>query len=118
VAQKAAAVEPAQPLQFEYRTARTRAAIPATTVAVGDKLNTASGERRRVTLPDTSLLYLNENTNVAVDAPRHLTLNAGELYVEVAPHAGEAAKFTVQTPQREVTALGTKFDVQSHGEVT
>jgi ferric-dicitrate binding protein FerR (iron transport regulator) len=111
-----AAVTP--PAQLEYRTARSRPSLPAATVAVGEKLQTAQRERRRVTLPDTSILYLNENTALVVDGERHLKLDAGEVYVEVAPRSGEEARFTVQTPTRKVVALGTKFDVAARGGKT
>jgi tetratricopeptide (TPR) repeat protein len=86
---------------------------PAATLAVGASACTAAGERRRLTLPDGSVLYLNENTTVTLAAQRQLTLTAGEVYVEVAPRpaGADGATFLVSTPNRQVTALGTKFAV-------
>jgi len=83
-------------------------------LAVGEAVRTASGERRRVPLPDGSILYLNQKTEVKLDADRRVTLSAGEVFVEVAPRPaeqGDSAQFVVKTPKREVVALGTKFDV-------
>ncbi len=79
-------------------------------VAIGSKLETASGERRRVTLPDGSALYIDENSAVDINDARNIRLNRGQVFLEVAPDARN--KFVVKTPQRDVTALGTKFAVQ------
>jgi tetratricopeptide (TPR) repeat protein len=97
-------------------TAKRRPALPVTPpVAVGSAIATKGGERRRITLPDGSVLYLNQNTAVKLDAERHVTLAAGEVFVEVTPHeqAGNRATFVVQTAKREVSALGTKFAVRT-----
>src|SRR5262245_38934203 len=87
----------------------------APVVALGQAIRTEAGQRRRVALTDGSVLYLNQQTRVKIDAERHVTLSAGEVFVEVAPRQPGAAgaSFTVQTPQREVSALGTKFAVQT-----
>jgi hypothetical protein len=89
------------------------AAPPAAPLAVGEGVKTGAGQRRRVALPDGSVAYLNQNTAVKLDAERRLKLSAGEVYLEVAPRApgGEGATFTVQTPNRQVAALGTRFAV-------
>ena len=89
-------------------------------LAPGERIVTRRGERRRVALSDGSVLSLNENTRVRHDAARHLTLDAGEIFVEVAPRlAGKvAALFTVATPHREVRAIGTKFLVRADAEGT
>jgi tetratricopeptide (TPR) repeat protein len=97
-------------------TAKRRPAVPVTPpVAVGSAIATKGGERRRITLPDGSVLYLNQNTAVKLDAERHVTLAAGEVFVEVTPReqAGDRATFVVQTAKREVFALGTKFAVRA-----
>ena len=81
-------------------------------VAIGDSIATTSGERRRVELPDKSVLYLNENASVKVDEDRRIAVKTGEVFVEVSPadaHGGN--QFVVATPEREVIALGTKFAV-------
>jgi ferric-dicitrate binding protein FerR (iron transport regulator)/tetratricopeptide (TPR) repeat protein len=84
-------------------------------VAVGETLQTKAGERRRVSLPDGSVLYLNQNTELKVDETRRLTLSRGEVYIEVTPREKKdpSAAFVVHTNQREVSALGTKFAVQA-----
>jgi ferric-dicitrate binding protein FerR (iron transport regulator) len=99
----------------DHLTPRPRPETPqGKPLAVGEIARTASGERRRVPLPDGSILYLNQKTEVKLDADRHVTLSTGEVFVEVAPRSteqGESVRFLVKTPQREVVALGTKFDV-------
>ncbi len=96
-------------------TPRERPAAPAVAkLAVGESLRTAGGERKRVALPDGSVLYLNQKTEVKLDAERRVTLSSGNVFVEVAPRSpdgGEPANFIVRTPEREVTALGTRFEV-------
>jgi tetratricopeptide (TPR) repeat protein len=84
-------------------------------VPVGKTVRTKAGERRRLLLPDGSTVYLNENTALAVETERQLNLTEGEIFVEVAPRRpGSAdARFLVRTPNREVVALGTKFDVRA-----
>jgi ferric-dicitrate binding protein FerR (iron transport regulator) len=96
----------------EGLTARSRPPAPAPQpLTVGELLHTQAGQRRRVALPDGSVLYVNENSAVKLDAERRLTLSSGEVFVEVAPR--EQAAFVVHTPQREVSALGTKFAVRA-----
>src|SRR5262249_54336296 len=86
----------------------------------GQVLATRAGERRRVSLPDASVLSLNQNTSLHYDALRHLTLKAGEIFVEIAPHRTEKASslFTVATPHRDIRAIGTKFLVRADTEGT
>ena len=94
-------------------------------LALGESTETAIG-RRRLALPDGSVLYLNANTAVTLDRPRHLTLHRGEVFVEVSPQMEDTtedatdtrAKFVVATPDRQITALGTKFNVQVGGDGT
>jgi ferric-dicitrate binding protein FerR (iron transport regulator) len=108
-------------------TARARPkAPPVDRLAVGERLATSAGQRRRVALPDGSVLYLNQHTVVNLEKSRHLTLHRGEIFVEVAPrHPAEKTsdqphrdQFVVVTPDRRVTALGTKFDVRTGDEGT
>ncbi len=88
-------------------------------VSVGDSITTGPGERRRVTLPDGSIVFLNQNTHASLDADRQLSLESGEVYVEVSPRkpADEdnttAVRFVVKSAGREITALGTKFGVRA-----
>src|SRR5262245_41181744 len=56
------------------------------TLAVGNSLKTADKERRRVALPDGSLVFLNASTSIRVEANRQLSLEAGEIFVEVSPN--------------------------------
>jgi len=87
-------------------------------LAVGEQRQTGANERQRVALPDGSVVYLNQNTRVRLDADRQLQVEAGEVFVEVAPAPGDSrpplagATFVVRTAQRQVTALGTKFAVK------
>jgi ferric-dicitrate binding protein FerR (iron transport regulator) len=94
-----------------------RAAAPAETrVAIGAELTTKAGQRRRVTLADGSVLYLNGDTCVQYVADRQVKLLQGELYVEVSPReADNGATFVVKAPDREVAALGTHFSVWAEG---
>ncbi len=96
-------------------TPKPRGAVkPAEKVAVKDSIQTRAGERRRVALPDGSILYVNQNTTVSLDADRSLRLTSGEVFLEVAPRdAKTGPAFVVKTAQREVKALGTKFAVRA-----
>jgi ferric-dicitrate binding protein FerR (iron transport regulator)/tetratricopeptide (TPR) repeat protein len=95
-------------------TARPRPATPpATPLTVGQTLRTKAGERRRALLPDGSVVYVNQDTTVTLDRERHLALTSGEVFVEVTPVRDGVGPFVVQTPQREVTAVGTKFAVRA-----
>ncbi len=80
-------------------------------LAVGETATTAAGEKRRVVLPDGSLVYLNQNTKVEITRDRHIKLAKGEVFVEAIPAKSEADRFIVETAKRAVTALGTKFAV-------
>src|SRR5262249_829654 len=91
-----------------------RVASPAGTfLAVGETVKTRSRERRRMTLPDGSALYLNQNTRVRLDRERELTLSAGEIFLEVASSAPKErpAPFLVRAARHTVSALGTRFAV-------
>jgi tetratricopeptide (TPR) repeat protein len=95
-------------------------------LAVGDSLQTSQAERRRAELPDGSTVYLNRNTALTLDARRRISLDRGEIYLDVAPQYGEQAgdqpdgaesqRFVVVTPDRELISLGTKFNVRSRGD--
>ena len=91
-------------------------------VQTGDTIQTGPREKRRITLPDGSMLSMNESSHVTVVGARRLNLVAGEVFVEVIPAnfapAGMADRFVVETPQRSVTALGTKFVVKAEGQAT
>lgn len=108
---------------LEFLVPAPRAPVPETKPAdVGATVTTTDG-RRRVLLPDHSVVYLNRDTEVLVEADRTLRLKRGEIFVEVSPrtppalpsHGGDTggATFVVHTPKRDVSALGTKFSVQA-----
>ncbi|MCA9012444.1 MAG: FecR domain-containing protein, partial [Planctomycetaceae bacterium] len=103
---------------------------PVGKVAVGDEISTGERERRRVSLPDGSVLYVNSNAHVKIVTERRVEVTKGEVFVEVvptfsephgasvqatvdtAPAAGAVPlRFEVITPERTITALGTKFAV-------
>jgi ferric-dicitrate binding protein FerR (iron transport regulator) len=75
----------------------------------GDVLRTGTAERRRVTLPDGSILFVDAESEVAVEDERLLRVESGSVYVEVEPDPERP--FRVLTPTRELTALGTRFAV-------
>jgi hypothetical protein len=91
------------------------AAGPVELAALGRTVQTGAAERRRVELVDGSVLYLNRDTTLEVVAERKVKLKKGEVFVEVSPRPADAegATFAVQTGDRQVTALGTKFDVRA-----
>ena len=101
--------------------------VPVKPIVVGATIATRAGERRRVTLADGSVLYLNQKTEVRQVAQRQLHLVQGEIYVEVAPGAQAAAAsetplgkgtFFVTTPNREVSAQETRFGVRAEHDDT
>src|SRR6266496_3062342 len=85
-------------------TSRPRPPAPAVKeLAVGEELQTKAGERRRVRLPDGSILYVNAATRATLETPRRLSVAAGEVYVEAAARERELdAPLVVRTPNREV----------------
>jgi ferric-dicitrate binding protein FerR (iron transport regulator) len=101
--------------------ARPRPEAPPTAkLAVGESVETRAGERRRFSLPDGSVLYLDEKTAVRLDSDRHATVAVGRVFVEVAPRSPSAdgATFVVKTQSDEVKALGTKFEVHTDKDGT
>lgn len=82
-------------------------------LAVGAEVKTGEGRRKRVVLPDGSVILVDENTVAKLDADRRLTVGRGKVFVEVSPRNEkiDGATFVVKTPGREVSALGTKFQV-------
>jgi ferric-dicitrate binding protein FerR (iron transport regulator)/tetratricopeptide (TPR) repeat protein len=109
----------AGPESFAGLTPKPRpASAPAEPLAVGKTIATKAGERRRATLPDGSVVYVNQGTTVTLDRERHLALSAGEVFVEVTPVREGVGPFVVQTPKRDVTAVGTKFAVRADATKT
>jgi Vault protein inter-alpha-trypsin domain/Flp pilus assembly protein RcpC/CpaB/FecR protein len=89
--------------------------LPLPLLSVGKQLRT-DARRTRVRLPDGSELFVSHDSAVRLDSERRLVLEQGEIYVEVAQKDGE--RFVVQTPDRTVTALGTRFDVRADGKTS
>jgi hypothetical protein len=58
---------------------------PVVKVAVGDEISTGEFERRRVSLPDGSVLYVNSNAQVKIVSERRVEVAKGEVFVEVVP---------------------------------
>ncbi|MEZ6062211.1 MAG: VIT domain-containing protein [Planctomycetaceae bacterium] len=117
----AAAESDRQQIRREWLTAKFVPAPEVHRVAVGDTIETSPTERRRVTLPDGSVLYVNTDASVKVSAPRQVEVTRGEVFVEVVPQfdqTDESAQFEVVTPVRTVTALGTKFSVVASNDST
>ncbi len=93
-------------------------APPVQKLAAGDSFHTGPTERRRLELPDGSILYLNRDTSLTLSSSRHIQLDQGEIYLEVASRheadtEDEANRFVVMTADREVVSLGTKFNVRA-----
>jgi Tfp pilus assembly protein PilF len=81
-------------------------------IVPGESLVTGRGERRKVVLSDGSILYVNENSTINVDAERRITLDRGEIFLDVTTAAdANGDTFVVNTPRRDIVALGTKFSV-------
>jgi transmembrane sensor len=81
--------------------------------------STAVGEQRSVPLEDGSLVYLNTDSELAVDlsgSERRITLTRGEARFTVAKDPNRP--FIVTTRHATVRALGTIFNVQTGGERT
>lgn len=79
-------------------------------------LSTANGETYQVTLPDGTMVWLNAASTLRYPArfvgqERRVELT-GEGYFEVAPN--QAIPFRVETPNQEITVLGTHFNVNSY----
>jgi hypothetical protein len=117
-----AATRPTPTEQLGRLAARPRPPLPVVKVAaVGETLRTPAGERRRVGLPDGSVLYLNQNTTVSVEGQRELRLTSGEIFLEqkLAASAGAdpvvihtAGKAAPSHPEDSLLALGAKVAVQ------
>ena len=67
-------------------TAKPLPQAPAMTqVAVGDEISTGELERRRISLPEGSVLYVNSNTHVKIVNERRVEVTKGEVFIEVVP---------------------------------
>ena len=122
-AMPSAARSPRHSIGLDGMVARRRPDAPAaTSAAVGESIQTYARERRRLTLADGSVLYMNENTAVTVQAKRQIRVDSGEVFVEVSartgPKNGQSKRFVVEAHQHRITALGTKFAVRANDSDT
>lgn len=83
---------------------------------LNEKITTSYAESKSVTLPDTSEVILNAESELTYseknwDEDRNVNLK-GEAYFKVA----KGKKFTVKTTQGLVTVLGTQFNVENRDD--
>ena len=91
---------------------RSRPSEPAgKSLAVGDTITTGSGERRRLLLPDRSVVCLRERSTMTVRSNDRVALTAGEAFFETAS-GKPAPTLKVVTPKREITARDCRFGVR------
>jgi len=79
------------------------------TLAAGDELRSASGERWVLNLAGGATLRLDEGSSLVLESPTRLILGAGAVYVDAAatPQALE-----VVTPYGSALDIGTQFEVR------
>lgn len=85
----------------------------------GDVYETATGEQRVVALADGSRLHLNVATRLEVklqDGVRDVRLAQGQAFFDIA--SDPERPFVVTAGDKEITVLGTKFDVLVQGGET
>jgi hypothetical protein len=89
----AASEQTSRPVESRQLTARPRDAAPQPNrVALGDVVETQAGQRRRLMLPDGSVLYMNQSTKVHISGDRRLAL--------ARPRPGLSGSRTAATGQR------------------
>jgi len=82
---------------------------------------TAYGEKKRLVLPDSSVVILNANSVLKIteqwnkEADRQVWLD-GEAYFEVTKQAATKQKFIVYTKDVDIQVLGTRFNVNTRAE--
>lgn len=89
------------------------------TVGGGDTYRTASGEQRIVYLEDGSKLHLNVATELKVrlrQSVRTVQMVRGQAFFEI--NSDPSRPFVVTAGDKEITVLGTKFDVLLQGDDT
>ena len=80
-------------------------------------LETAVGDRQTHLLVDGSSVTLNTGSRIIIDfdsTERHILLDFGEIYLEVAEDAARA--LTITAGDHAITVLGTKFSVRLSGD--
>ncbi|MDB5293055.1 MAG: hypothetical protein JWL69_4296 [Phycisphaerales bacterium] len=94
----------------DWKPMETGGVLPA-----GACLRTGPKVRCEIQLADGSEVRLNERTELRFPAARTLELAEGQVWSGV---AASQTPFTVAVPRATVTALGTQFDLLSHGTNT
>lgn len=95
------------------RIAAVEPVLPAARVRTRTSFETAVGQRLRTTLADGTIVTLNTNTALEVaysEARRVIRLQRGQALFEVAKNRHRP--FVVEAGGREITALGTVFEVR------
>ncbi|MBI5095041.1 MAG: FecR domain-containing protein [Candidatus Hydrogenedentes bacterium] len=75
----------------------------------GDRYITGKESTLILSMLGPTQLKLSENSHLKVETDRRLSLEEGELWLDI---GGEANPFKVLTPNGEVTVFGTSFDVR------
>lgn len=91
--------EEIKPIRYSYKT-----------------IDCPEGKRLKVTLPDSSQLWLQGGTSLKYTenfaANRHIVLEKGEAFFEVKPDTNYP--FSVKTPELTIQVVGTSFNVASY----
>lgn len=94
--------------------ATAKPAAPATAPAViNQTITTGPGEKRREMLPDGSVVYMDQDTELKLVANRHIRLEQGRIYVTAVSALDDPTRgpFLVKTDKRKIEAIGTNFEV-------
>jgi hypothetical protein len=78
--------------------------------AIGSEVRTGNSERRRIVLPDGSVVFLNRATAFTLDGERRLTLQRGEVLIQA--HDG-TSDLVVEASGRKVSGRGSTFMVRT-----
>lgn len=103
---------------FLWKSAHKEHATTSTSVAYTE-ISTKTGERKRITLPDGSLLTLNSATIVRImndfSLNRNVRIIDGEVYFDVKHDASHL--FTVQSGPLTTNVLGTAFNIRAYSQL-
>lgn len=96
------------------RTERTGVEV-SSLVTRGDRFETAAGSGMMLSVAGPTRIKLGENTRVQVNDPRNLTLERGQVWLDV---GRDGRLFKVRTPRGLVTVFGTVFSVVVQNDET
>ncbi|MRG43516.1 DUF4974 domain-containing protein [Chitinophaga sp. SYP-B3965] len=85
---------------------------PSVKPVVWAKVSAASGERKKVILPDSSVVYLNAGSTLSYPDTARLVHLKGEAFFEITQNAEQP--FMVQTVHTTTRVLGTTFNIEAH----